>query len=100
MIGFLLKPLLPWLVRRVLCMLAQAMGRDLRDRLPEAFEMIDAEIVPAILRGGTAVSTLFFTTVQRVVKRDPSWMEQRVMRILFDPQMTANRSRPPQQPVE
>jgi hypothetical protein len=95
MISFLLRPLLPWLVRRVLCFLAQGMGRDLRLRLPEVFEMIDAEVVPAIQRGGTAVSALFFTTVQRVVQRDPSWMEQRVLRILFDPEMTANRSRPP-----
>ena len=37
MIGFLLRPLLSLLVRQLVILLLQALGRDLRQRLPEVF---------------------------------------------------------------
>lgn len=94
MISFLLKPLLPWLFRRILWLLVQAIGRDLRIRLPEVFELIDQQIAPAIQRGSSSVAALFFTTVQRVIHRDPTALEERVLSLLFDPAIAAARSRP------
>lgn len=94
MIGFLLKPIVPWLIRRILWLLLQAIGRDLRTRLPELFALIDDQIVPSILRGSSSVSALFFTTVQRVIHRDPTALEEWVLRLLFDPAIAAARSRP------
>lgn len=91
MIGFLFRPLLPWLVRRLLALLLQAVGRDLRERLPEVFEAVDQQILPAMLRGASGVSLLFFTTVQQVVKRDPTELEQRILRLVFDPAIAAER---------
>jgi hypothetical protein len=94
MIGLMLKPIVPWLIRRILWLLLQAIGRDLRTRLPELFELIDDQIVPSILRGSSSVSALFFTTVQRVIHRDPTALEEWVLRLLFDPAIAAARSRP------
>lgn len=98
MISFLFRPLLPWIVRRLLALVLQAVGRDLRARLPEVFEAIDQQILPTMLRGANAVSLLFFTTVQQVVKRDPTELEQLILRLIFDPAIAAGRAASTSQP--
>jgi len=89
MIGMLLKPLIPWLLRRLLSLLLQALGRDLCRRLPQVFALI-----PAMQRGTRATYMVFFTAVQRVVHRDPSDMELRVLQLLFDPSIAAEHHQP------
>lgn len=91
MISILFRPLLPWMVRQLLNLVLQALGRDLRKRLPEVFEVIDQQIVGAIHRGASHVSLLFFTTVQGIVRRDPTELELRILRLIFDPAVTASR---------
>lgn len=92
MIGFLFKPLLSVVMRQLATLLLQALGRDLRQRLPEVFAAIDAQVVSAIQAGAAQVSLLFFTTVQRVVKRDPTALELRILTLLFDPAATARHT--------
>jgi hypothetical protein len=94
MTGFLLKPLLPWLLRQLLKLLVQAIGSDLRKRLPEVFAVIDGRIVPSIQQGVSAVYGLFFSAVQQVIHRDPTDMELRVLQLLFDPSVAASRLQP------
>jgi hypothetical protein len=94
MIGMLLKPLIPWLLRRLLSLLLHALGRDLRRLLPEVFALIDEQIIPSMERGARATYMVFFTSVQRVVHRDPSDMELRVLQLLFDPSIAAEHHKP------
>lgn len=95
MISFLFKPLIPFMMRRLIGFLMAAVGRDLRQRLPEVFELIDAEVVPAIDRGRSYVMLLFFSAVQRIVQRDPSPLEMQVLQLLFDPAILAARLKQP-----
>ena len=92
--GILLKPMIPWLLRRLLGLLLQALGRDLCRRLPQVFALIDEQIIPSMQRGTRATYMLFFTSVQRVVHRDPSDMELRVLQLLFDPSIAAEHHQP------
>ena len=94
MMGVLLQPLLPWLLRRLLTLLLQALGRDLCRRLPQVFALIDEQIIPSMQRGTRATYMVFFTSVQRVVHRDPSDMELRVLQLLFDPSIAAKHHQP------
>jgi hypothetical protein len=94
MIGMLLKPLLPWLLRRLLTLLLHALGRDLCQRLPQVFALIDEQIIPSMQRGTQATVIVFFTSVQRVVHRDPTVMELRVLQLLFDPFIAAEHHQP------
>jgi hypothetical protein len=94
MIGMLLKPLIPWLLRRLLSLLLHALGRDLRRQLPQVFALIDEQIISSIQRGVQSTYLVFFTSVQRVVHRDPSDMELRVLQLLFDPSITAWHQQP------
>ena len=94
MFSFLFQPLLSWLVRQLLAMVVRALGRDLRQRLPEVFKIIDQQIIPAMQRGASAVAMTFFTAVQRVVKRDPTDMELRILQLLFDPSIAAEHQQP------
>ena len=94
MIGMLLKPLIPWLLRRLLSLLLHALGRDLRRQLPQVFALIDEQIISSIQRGVQSTYLVFFTSVQRVVHRDPSDMELRVLQLLFDPSIAAWHQQP------
>lgn len=94
MIGFLFKPVLGLVLRHLTTLLLQALGADLRKRLPEVFAVIDAQMQRAITAGAAQVSLLFFTAVQRVVHRDPSALELRVLSLLFDPAALARREQP------
>ena len=94
MIAMLLKPLIPWLLRRLLSLLLHALSRDLRRLLPQVFALIDEQIIPSMLRGTQATDMVFFTSVQSVVHRDPSDMELRVMQLLFDPSIAAEHQQP------
>jgi hypothetical protein len=91
MIGFLFKPVLALVLRHLTTLLLQALGADLRKRLPEVFALIDANVQGAITAGATQVWLLFFTAVQRVVQRDPSAVELRILTLLFDPAALARR---------
>lgn len=94
MIGFLFKPVLGLVLRQLTTLLLQALGADLRKRLPEVFAVIDAQMQRAIPAGAAQVSLLFFTAVQRVVHRDPSALELRILTLLFDPAALARREQP------
>lgn len=93
MIGFLLRPLLSLLVRQLVILLLQALGRDLRQRLPEVFAAIDAQVIRAIQQGAGQVSLLFTLAVQQVVHRDPSTLELRILTLLFDPAASARHTK-------
>jgi hypothetical protein len=93
MIGFLLRPLLSLLMRQFVILLLQALGRDLRQRLPEVFAAIDAQVINAIQQGAGQVSLLFSLAVQRVVHRDPSALELRILTLLFDPAASARHAK-------
>ena len=90
----LLKPLIPWLLRRLLSLLLHALGRDLRRLLPQVFALIDEQIIPSMQRGTRATYMVFFTSVQRVVRRDPTDMELRVLQLLFDSSTAAEHQQP------
>jgi hypothetical protein len=94
MIGMLLKPLIPWLLRRLFSLLLHALGRDLCRRLPQVFALIDEQIISSMQRGSRSTYMVFFTSVQRVVLRDPSDMELRVLQLLFDPYIAAEHQQP------
>jgi hypothetical protein len=94
MIPFLFKPVLVLVVKHLTTLLLQALGADLRKRLPEVFAVIDAQMQRAIAAGAAQVSLLFFTAVQRVVHRDPSALELRILTLLFDPAALASREHP------
>jgi hypothetical protein len=94
MIGMLLKPLIPWLLRRLFSLLLHALGRDLCRRLPQVFALIDEQIISSMQRGSRATYRVFFTAVQRVVLRDPTDMELRVLQLLFDPYIAAEHQQP------
>jgi hypothetical protein len=94
MIGMLLKPLIPWLLRRLFSLLLHALGRDLCRRLPQVFALIDEQIISSMQRGSRSTYIVFFTSVQRVVHRDPSDMELRVLQLLFDPSIAAEHQQP------
>lgn len=94
MIGFLLRPFLSLLVRQFVILLLQALGRDLRQRLPEVFAAIDAQVISAIQQGAAQVSLMFTLAVQHVVHRDPSALELRILTLLFDPAATARHVKP------
>jgi hypothetical protein len=96
MIGFLFKPVLGLVLRHLTTLLLQALGADLRKQLPEVFAVIDAQMQRAITAGAAQVSLLFFTAVQRVVHRDPSAVELRILTLLFDPAALARREQPTQ----
>jgi hypothetical protein len=96
MISFLFKPVLALVLRQLTTLLLQALGADLRKRLPEVFAVIDAQLQQAITAGAAQVSLLFFTAVQRVVHRDPSAVELRILTLLFDPAALARREQPTQ----
>lgn len=91
MISTLFRPLLPWLVRQLLAMVLRALGRDLRQRLPEVFELIDAEILQTLQLGARHVTMAFFVAVQRVVHRDPTSLEVQILKLIFDPAIAASR---------
>lgn len=93
MIGFLLRPLLSLLVRQLVILLLQSLGRDLRQRLPEVFAAIDAHVICAIQQGTDQVSLLFTLAVQQVVHRDPSGLELRILTLLFDPAASARHAK-------
>lgn len=92
MIAVLLRPFLSWLAGQLIKVLLQAMGRDLRQRLPEVFAVIDHQILPAMQAGSRSVALLFFTAVQCIVKRDPTDLELRILQLLFDPYVAASRN--------
>jgi hypothetical protein len=94
MIGMLFKPLIPWLLRRLFSLLLHALGRDLCRRLPQVFALIDEQIISSMQRGSRSTHMVFFTSVQRVVHRDPSDMELRVLQLLFDPYIAAEHQQP------
>ncbi len=72
----------------------QAIGQDLRKRLPEVFELIDAEILQTLQLGARHVTMAFFVAVQRVVHRDPTSLEMQILKLIFDPAIAASRIQP------
>jgi DNA-directed RNA polymerase specialized sigma24 family protein len=98
MIALLIKPLLGWLVRLATTLLLQALGRDLRRRLPEVFALIDAQIAVAFQIGSSQVALLFSTAVQQLLARMPTEVELRILTLLFDPVAAARHALPSPEP--
>lgn len=91
MIGILLGPLVTLLLRHTASLLLQALGRDLRQRLPEVFAAIDAQVIGAMQAGASQVTQLFANAVQGALHRDASAVELRILALLFDPAAAASR---------